>query len=692
MSDPDEIDRVAAEFLQAVERGEHPVPEQWMGKHPALAKELATFFEDVGQFGSFLGLPAHVAIDETVDLHAPSGLEAANRFGDYELMGEIGRGSMGVVHRAKLKGTNLVVALKQGITSGSSASANAKRFREEVENASGLKHPHIVPVFHVGEHDGKPYYTMALIGGGSLDKHIARFVANPRSSAALMAKVARAVHYAHQRRILHRDLKPGNVILDETGEPHVGDFGLATRLDEEGEASVGAPAGSLPWMAPEAIRGEASVSTAIDVWALGVILYELLTASRPFEGKDRNEVRAAILDNEPVPPQALNPKVPRDLDAICRRCLAKDPDKRYESASALALDLDRWLKNETVRARRSGPFERLIKWSRRNPAFASGLGFSVLLALAGVFAAISMANDQETRLRKEVCEGNEFAARHVASTLLNRLGQYGEAVEAAADDPRLQRACVESDWPGVEEILKKRLLGDRVGKDAPPFVTAFVLDPTGTIRAEWPQEGKVVGKNFKDRDYFKGARARAKQTQRLHLSRVFLSKNDKLDKLAVSVPFQPAGPDGPTWVLGATVPTDSSLGLGGLHDDHRKAVLLAPHEELGSSEFVVLVHPAYTRREPTIPFTKPLQRDGNRILADDEYLDPVATRHPDYKGRWLAGFAAVPDTELVVVVQQKYDDAVAPHRAFFRRFLEWVAGAAALGALLVAGMWWLRRN
>ncbi|MSR52416.1 MAG: serine/threonine protein kinase [Gemmataceae bacterium] len=690
MSDPNEIDRIAAEYLQAVERGEHPVPEQWIEKHPAQAKKLATFFEDVGQFGSFLGLSADAEIAETVDLRVPSNAEPANRFGDYELLGEIGRGAMGVVHRAKLKGTNLVVALKQGITSGTSAAANAKRFREEVENASGLKHPHIVPVFHVGEHDGKPYYTMALIGGGSLDKHIARFVANPRASARLMAKVARAVHYAHQRRILHRDLKPGNVILDETGEPHVGDFGLAARLDEEGEAAVGAPAGSLPWMAPEAIRGEVSVSTAIDVWALGVILYELLTARRPFEGKERNEVQAAILESEPVPPRSVNPKVPRDLDAICRRCLAKDPDNRYESASDLALDLERWLRNETVRARRSGLLKRLYNWCRRNPGIASGLGFMVLLALAGVLAAVSMARDQETRLRKEVCEGNEFAARHVASTLLNRLGQYGDAVEATADNPILQRACVDADWPTVEEILKKRLLSERVGKDAPRFATAFVLDPKGTIRAEWPQQRKVVGMNFAGRDYFQGAQARVRQAQRVHLSRVFTSKNDGLDKLAVSVPFEPA--TGVIWVLGATVPTDSSLGLGGLHDDHRKAVLLAPRESGGSGEYVVLVHPAYVNREPSIPFPNALQRDGKLILANDEYFDPVATQHPEYEGRWLAGFAVVPDTELVVVVQQKYDDAVAPHRAFFRRFLEWVAGAAALGAFLVVGMWWLRKH
>jgi hypothetical protein len=224
------------------------------------------------------------------------------------------------------------------------------------------------------------------------------------------------------------------------------------------------------------------------------------------------------------------------------------------------------------------------------------------------------------------------------------------------------------------------------------------MDETGVIRAEVPQQHQVVGGNFRDRDYFRGAEARAGKSgpERVHLSRVFTSKNDGLDKLAVSVPFFPKGRPGPVYVLGATIPTDSTLGLGGLNDDRRKAALLAPRDTGAGnppSEYVVLVHPAYAAREPSASLPVDRLRPGpGGFEADDDYADPVASRHPEYAGRWLAGFAPVPDTELVVLVEQPYEEAVAPYRAFFRRFLEWVAGAAVAAALLVAGLWLLRRR
>jgi hypothetical protein len=334
-----------------------------------------------------------------------------------------------------------------------------------------------------------------------------------------------------------------------------------------------------------------------------------------------------------------------------------------------------------------------MKWGRRHPAAASGLVFLAVLVAAGVVAAVTMANEQEARLRQETCRGNEFAARHVANTLLIQLQHFGDAVEGAADRPELRQACAREDWAAVEGFLKVRLMEAPPGPGAPPFATVFVLDPTGTIRAEWPQQGKVVGENFRHRDYFRGAQARADRAEgeRVHLSRVFTSRNDGLDKLAVSVPFR-LSQDGPVWVLGATVPTDATLGVGGLHDKQRRAfsVLLAPREPDGA-EHVVLVHPGYHSREPSVLFPAGrLRPTEGGFAADDDYADPVADRHPEYAGRWLAGFAPVPATELVVLVQQPYDEAVAPHRAFFRKFLEWLAAAAIVGGLLVAGLWLAR--
>jgi serine/threonine-protein kinase len=693
-SDPerDELDNIVVKFLQALESGANPKPDEWIARHPHHAAGLAAFIADLGRFGSFIGMPTPPHLDDTVDLAGPRPPKVeTGRFGDYEILGEVGRGAMGVVYRARLKGTNLVVALKEVRTGGDSVTA-ARRFRQEIEAASALRHPHIVPIFHVGEHATGPYYTMALIEGGSLEKHLGRFRDNRQATATLVAKVARAIHHAHQRQVLHRDLKPANVLLDEAGEPHVADFGLATRLDADGAATANAPAGSLPWMAPEAVRGDSSLSTAVDVWALGVILYELLTGVRPFDGTDRNTVRKAILDKEPTPPRTLEPKIDRDLDAICRHCLEKNPDERYESASALALDLDRWLRHEPVRARKSLRVERFMKWTRRNPAIASAGVFVLVMLVASTLAAFSVAREQEKLTAKEVCRGNEFAARHVASTLLGRLRQFGSAVEDASGDGRLVRACRESDWHAVEEFLRSVLLANPPGNDASPFVTAFVLDPEGVIRAESPQRRIVVGDNFAGRDYFRGAVARANADNRVHLSRVFTSKNDDLDKLAISVPFR-IDDKGDVWVLGATVPTDATLGLGGLHDDSRKAVLLAPRDQAGPLKYVILVHPGYVTREPSVDFPmERLRADGASFAPDDKYLDPVAEQHPEFAGRWLAGFAPVPETELVVLVQQPYESAVAPQRTFFRRFLEWVAAAAGLASLVVVGIWLMRRR
>jgi hypothetical protein len=303
-----------------------------------------------------------------------------------------------------------------------------------------------------------------------------------------------------------------------------------------------------------------------------------------------------------------------------------------------------------------------------------------------------MAHDQEARLRDEVCKGNEFAARHVASTVLGRLREFGDTVEGTADDNQLHQACAAGDWAEVERLLRKEL----ADHPSTPFATAFVVDERGVIRAEWPQRHRVVGDNFRDRDYVRGAMARADRPDRVHLSRVFTSRNDGLDKLAVSVPFRPMGKGGPVYVLGATIPTDATLGLGGMHDDRRKAVLLAPRDtgaDTPPTEYAVLVHPGYTSREGSVSLPVERLRPGpGGFLPDDDYADPATERHPEYGGRWLAGFAPVPDTELVVLVQQPYQEAVAPYRAFFRRFLEWVMGAAVGAGILVAALWLARQR
>jgi hypothetical protein len=687
-----DIDQISADYLQAVERGESPDPAEWVARHPGHAVELATFFADLGVFASFLGMSTD--FDATTDYRPAGESPAAERFGEYELVGEIGRGAMGIVHRARVAGTHLVVALKQVQPGGPDGAEAVRRFREEVETVSALRHPNIIPIYHYGEQGGRPFFTMALVEGGSLDQHMARFRADRRAAVALVAKIARAVHHAHQRRVLHRDLKPSNVMLDEAGEPHVADFGLATRLSESGAATAQGPAGSLPWMAPEAVRGDPTLTTAIDVWALGVILYELLTGRRPFPGNSRDEIRRWILNGEPVPPRVHEPRIDRDLDAVCLRCLAKDSDKRYESATALALDLDRWLRDEPVRARKAKRTERMARWLRRNPVVAGGLIVLAAVIVAGAVAGFSVARDMEGQLRQEVCRGNEFAARHVASTLMGRLQEIGTPVLATAEQPALHQACKGKDWTTTTELIRPL-----IRTDTSEFATVFVLDPDGTIQAEWPQSNRVIGQNFRDRDYFRGAVARADRVgrERVHLSRVFRSKNDGLDKLAVSVPFRP-DESGKVWVLGATLPTDADLGVGGLHDERRKAVLLAPRDVGPTTEppeYVILVHPGYTAREPTVAVPAEFLQPApiTFFAARDDYRDPMAETHPEFAGRWLIGFAPVPDTELVVLVQQPDEEAIDPHRTFFRRSIEWAVATVAVVGLIGLGLWlWRGRS
>jgi serine/threonine-protein kinase len=727
-AEPGELDTIIADYLQAAERGQAPAPASWIARHPDHAAELLVFLNDIGRFGTFLGLPNQPALEATTELTTPvAGADAmpaseGERFGEYELIRVLGQGGMGTVYEAQLAGTSLRVALKVLKPSESEGAEATQRLREEVENTAGLRHPNIVPIYHVGEHAGQPYYTMELIEGGSLHQHLPRYRGQFVKVARLLATTARAVHHAHQRRILHRDLKPGNILLDAAGEPHVADFGLATRLDDAGTATdSGPPAGSLPWMAPEAVRGEPTLSTAIDVWALGVILYELLTGVRPFAGTNAREVCEAILEREPPKPRAVNPGVPRDLDAVCRRCLHKDPDKRYESATALALELERWLRDEPVRARRAGRTERVARWCRRNPGLAVGSAVLLVFLVAGLEAALWLTRDQEQKLRVAVLQNNEFAARHVASSVLGRLEQLSEPVLAAVGDDDLRRACSQGKIADAQAVLERHFQGR--SRDRLSFATVYLLDPDGKlvtlVDPNHPRQGpqapssRVVGVRFFNRDYFQGAlrhRYERVPRDRVHLSRVYRSQNDGLDKLAISCAVLAEGPNERPWILAATITTDATLGVESLHDIRHKAVLFAPRDadpvqpgELPPpAGYVILVHPAFLTGEKSVPF--PAGRPGPVPLpseepelrpasgpppfpADDNSTDPVAEHgHSEFAARWLTGSARVGNTELIVLIQQRYEEAVAPYQAFIRRFLQIAGGLIGLVLLSLVGL------
>jgi len=315
--------------------------------------------------------------------------ELPREFGDYELLEEVGRGGQGVVFRAWQRSLSRTVAVKIIGIGQFATSAHLKRLRREAAAAAKLNHPGIVPVYEVGERDGTYYFSMRFVEGDCLDEVVSRGSISVRQAAELIAKVARTVHYAHEHGILHRDIKPGNILLDANGEPHLTDFGLA-RLVEHGSTVTGSleVMGTPSYMAPEqAVGNNAAVSKGTDVYGLGAVLYELLTGHPPFAGGTTYETIRMLLDSEPRQPRSWNRKIDRDLSDICLKCLEKNPRYRYSSALALAEDLERWLRHEPIRAKRSGFLIRSRKWVQRNPMIAALIMLSIVLA-AGLGAMI----------------------------------------------------------------------------------------------------------------------------------------------------------------------------------------------------------------------------------------------------------------------------------------------------------------
>src|SRR5438067_6878147 len=276
-------------------------------------------------------------------------------FGDYELQGEIGRGAQGVVYRARQKSLNRTVALEIVALGHWASTTHLKRFRLEAEAAAGLNHPSIVPIHEIGERDGCCYFSMNFVDGKALDEVAKREPMSTRAAAKLVAKLARTVNYAHERGILHRDIKPGNILLDGEGEPHLTDFGLARLVAAESTVTRTTEAlGTPSYMAPEQARGEnAALTRAADIYSLGAVFYHLLTNRPPFLGATAYETVRLLLETEPQQPRLLNPKVDRDLSTICLKCLEKDPHWRYASAVALAEDLERWVRREPIQVFRS---------------------------------------------------------------------------------------------------------------------------------------------------------------------------------------------------------------------------------------------------------------------------------------------------------------------------------------------------
>ena len=312
---------------------------------------------------------------------------AVDAIDDYQILGEIARGGMGVVYRARQKSLGREVALKLLREGAAADGTGADRFRAEAEAAASLQHPNIVAIYGFGEYDGQPFFSMELIVGSDLAELTRAGPMPARRAATLVAAVARAVQHAHDRGILHRDLKPSNVVVDLNDEPHVTDFGLARRMGAESHLTLtGQVLGTPGYMAPEQAFGRAAeIGREADVYSLGALLYHLITGRAPFIGESPTRVLQQLEHAEPVTPRVLNSAVPQDLETVALKALSKEPHRRYQSAQAVADDLERFLRHEPIQARPLSPAERLVRWGRRRPAWAalSVLGFVFLVTLIG---------------------------------------------------------------------------------------------------------------------------------------------------------------------------------------------------------------------------------------------------------------------------------------------------------------------
>lgn len=600
-----------------------------------------------------------------------------HQFEHYELDVELARGGMGMVFRAWQKNLNRHVALKFLLAHEVDSSESVRRFRTEAEANARLDHPNIVPIYQIGEVAGQHYLCLKLIRGGTLAAAMAKQRFSPLEAARFMAAVAGAVHYAHQRGVLHRDLKPGNILVDEQGQPQITDFGLARLMERDTDLTqTGAVIGTPSYMSPEQAAGGTRVlTTASDIYSLGAILYELLTGRPPFEGRAAHEIIAKVREGRFEPPRMRQPSIPRDLDIVCRKCLERDPANRYPTAEALAEDLQRVVRGEPVMARVLPPLLQVWGWCRRHAGIGLLLGLNLVLLLLFTGAALYM--------RQWSLVDNHTLAGMVAKRLGKDGGQHslksiGLMVQNAAEDVRRvwPDDLPEPDAGAAEDLLRRIHASSQLPSSHWATVTNWVLmDRSANTVARWPLSPGLELTNRVYRDYFLGAMQRfaTNPNAPVYVSDAYVSQEDDLLKIGVSI-VVPGRDHTPQAVLAAMLETSWTNLVKEFGMPDHDVVLVArldPSEEAlqsarpnGSGPVRVATsprtpaapawriygHPAGNMAKAGIPFPAAwTERDKLTF-----YMDPAGRRNPAYAWTpWLVGLARVPDTPFLVLVQSR---------------------------------------
>jgi WD40 repeat protein len=394
--------------------------------------------------------------DPVTETESPPSAPTFPSIPGYEILGELGRGGMGVVYKARQVQLNRLVALKMILAGGHAGPADLARFRTEAEAIARLQHPHIVQIHEIGEHEGKPYFSLEFCAAGSLAGKLDGTPLPPMEAARLVETLARAMEAAHQKGIVHRDLKPANVLLLEDGTPKITDFGLAKKLNEAGQTATGAVMGTPSYMAPEqagmASPGRKSeVTPAADVYALGAILYELLTGRPPFRAPSALDTLLQVVSDDPVPPRQLQSKTPKDLETICLKCLQKEPAKRYASALALAEDLRRYQAGEPILARPVGVLERGWRWCQRKPLVATLLVTVWGALMLGLLVSLYLLNELNQSMTEALDQKvKAFNAKGQAD---HNAGLYKKAAE---DEAKARKEADERTEKAEELALQVR--------------------------------------------------------------------------------------------------------------------------------------------------------------------------------------------------------------------------------------------